>query len=413
MASVTTPDAAAANAPEGQAPSAIEVLAWLGQGKRLIAKLTIGATLVALGVAFLLPPIFTARTTLMPPGSQQQSGSAAALAALGQLGGASQKTPDELYVALLKSDSVITELDTEFKLRDRYEVKSFIELRQALRLVVRVTSDKKSGVITVEVEDEAPAFAAELANAHVKALTRLLSRLAVGEAKQRRIFFEEQLKENKENLIEAEQNFRKLQESSGLIVLDKQAEAMIGSASALRAQIAAREVQMKVLRTGATEQNPEVMRLSSELRALRSELARIEVSAGGAAAPGGHPSLTEMPVGKIPEASVDFVRARRELKLQETLLEGMVRQFELAKLEEAKEGPLLQQIDPAVPPDLKSKPSRLLIVAAGVFLGLLVSSAWVLGRGWIRRQRTQGPQAWTAVSEAWRWKTNDHHRVAG
>lgn len=403
MATVIPSSGPEDNDAETNGPGAVEVLAWLGQGKRLIAKLTVVATLVAVGVAFLIPPVFTARTSLLLPGAQQQSGSAAALAALGQLGGASQKTPDELYVALLKSDSVITELDTEFKLRDRYKAKSFVKLRRAVLSVVRVTSDKKSGVITVEVDDQDPAFAAQLANAHVKALTRMLSRLAVGEAKQRRIFYEEQLKETKENLIEAEQNFRKLQESSGVIVLDKQAEAMIGSASTLRAQIAAREVQMKVLRTGATEQNPEVMRLSSELRALRGELARIE-SSGATAVPGAHASLTEMPVGKIPEAAVDFVRARRELKLQETLLEGMVRQFELAKLEEAKEGPLLQQIDLAVPPDLKSKPSRLLIVVAGGLLGLLASSAWVLGSGLIRHQKTQGPQAWRELREAWRWK---------
>lgn len=389
---------------DAQGTTAMELLSWLGEGKRLIVAVTMATTLVALAVAFLSSPIFTARTTLLPPGNQQASGSAAALAALGSLGGSlTQKTPDELYVALLKSESLITELDQTLDLRERYKAKSVPRLRQMMLGVVRVTSDKKSGVITIEVEDKDPVFASKLANEHVKALTRLLGRLALGEAKQRRVFFEEQLRETKENLIKAEQSFRQLQESSGLIVLDKQAESMIASAAGLRAQIAAREVQMKVLRTGATEKNPEVIRLSSELNALRAELARIELNTGGLAATGGRPSLTELPVDKIPEAALDFVRAKRELKLQETLLESMVRQYELARMDEAKEGPLLQQIDPAFPPDQKSKPSRLLILVAGVLWGLIGSSIWVIGRALIRQQKSQGPEAWHALKEAWRW----------
>ena len=128
-----------------------------------------------------------------------------------------------------------------------------------------------------------------------------------------------------------------------------------------------------MLRTSATEQNPMVMRLNSELRALRSELARMESAQGGV--PG---SAVDMPIGKLPEAAVDYVRARRELKLQETLLEAMVRQYEIAKLDEAKEGPALQQVDIALPPDCKSKPSRRLIVMASALLGAAADVA--LGR---------------------------------
>ena len=154
-----------------------------------------------------------------------------------------------------------------------------------------------------------------------------------------------------------------------MIVLDKQAEALIGGAAQVRAQITEREVQLKVLRTSATEQNPDVMRLNSELRALRAELARMESTQAG-----GNASAVEMPVGRIPAAAIDYVRARRELKLQETLLEGMVRQYEIAKLDEAKEGPILQQVDVALPPDRKSKPSRALIVIVATVLALLAST---------------------------------------
>jgi uncharacterized protein involved in exopolysaccharide biosynthesis len=158
-------------------------------------------------------------------------------------------------------------------------------------------------------------------------------------------------------------------------------------------------VQLKVLRTSATEQNPDVMRLNSELRALHAELTRMESTQGGAAG-----SAVDMPVGRIPEAALEYIRARRELKLQETLLESMVRQFEIAKLDEAKEGPGLQQVDVAVAPDHKSKPSRALIVLAGTLLGFLAASAWVvIGRygALARAVRPESDAAWKRMVGAW------------
>ena len=383
----------------------LDLLTWLGEAKRMIFGVTLLAALGALAVAFMLTPVFTARTTLLPPGSQQQSGSAAALAALGALGGLAggglaAKTPDELYVALLKSDSVQRALAERFKLGERYEAKTYEALRKVLPKYIRVSSDKKTGIISVEVDDEEPKFAADLANAHASEITKVLGRLAVSEAQVRRLFFEQQLKETKEHLIKAEQDLRSVQEKSGVIVHDKQAEAMIAGAAMVRAQIAEREVQLKVLRTSATEQNPDVMRLMSELGGLRGELARMESSRGGAAG-----STVDMPVGKIPAAAIDYVRARRELKLQETLLESMIRQYEIAKLDEAKEGPVLQQVDVALPPDYKSKPSRALIVIAAALLAFLATCVVAVWRGYSALSSELDPQrqlAWAAMTQAWR-----------
>ena len=392
---------------EGPSISLTEALTWVGEGKRLIAGVTLLAAVVAIGVGLLLPKTFTARATMLAPGSQQQSGSAAALAALGSLGGlvggAAGKSPDELYVALLKSDSVQRALAERFELQARYDVPSYEALRKALPTYIRVASDKKSGLITVEVDDKEPKFAADLANAHVGETTKVLSRLAVSEAQVRRIFFEHQLKDTKENLIKAEQDLRRVQEKSGVIVLDKQAEALIAGAAQVRALIAEREVQLKVMRTSATEQNPVVMRMNSELRALRSELARMESSQGGNAG-----SAVDMPVGKLPGAAIDYVRARRELKLQEALLESMIRQFEAAKLDEAKEGATLQQVDIALPPDHKSKPSVALMAIASSLLALLATTAWVFMRRymlWSRKQNPEQAEARAAMAKAWRWRS--------
>ena len=381
-----------------------DLLTWIGEGKRLIAVVTVVAAIAALVHALRAPFIFTARTTLLAPNSQQ-AGSSAALAALGSLGGLAgglvSKSPDELYVALLKGDSVQRALIDRFNLKEHYKVETYETLRKVLPSYVRVAADKKSGLITVEVDDESPKFAADLANAHADEITKVLGRLAVSEAQLRRAFFENQLKETKENLVRAEQALQATQEKSGMIVLDKQAEALIGGAAQLRAQITEREVQLKVLRTSATDQNPDVMRLGSELRALRTELARMESSQGA----GSTTSAVEMPVGQIPSASIDYVRARRELKLQETLLEGMVRQYWIAKLDEAKEGPALQQVDVALPPDRKSKPARALIVIVATVLALLASTAFVVLRrykAFVREYDPTSATAWARLSEAWR-----------
>ena len=381
-----------------------DLLTWIGEGKRLIAVVTVVAALASLVSALRAPFIFTARTTLLAPNSQQGGGSAA-LAALGSLGGLAgglaSRSPDELYVALLKGDSVQRALIDRFNLKEHYKVETYETLRKVLPSYLRVAADKKSGLITVEVDDESPKFAADLANAHADEITKVLGRLAVSEAQLRRAFFENQLKETKENLVRAEQALQATQEKSGMIVLDKQAEALIGGAAQLRAQITEREVQLKVLRTSATDQNPDVMRLGSELRALRTELARMESSQGA----GSTTSAVEMPVGQIPSASIDYVRARRELKLQETLLEGMVRQYWIAKLDEAKEGPALQQVDVALPPDRKSKPSRALIVIVATVLALLASTAFVVLRrykAFVREYDPTSATAWARLSEAWR-----------
>jgi len=389
---------------EAPAVSLTEVLTWLGESKRQIAAVTATIAIAALVVALLLPPIYTARASFLAPGSQQQSGSAAALAALGSLGGLAgglaAKTPDDLYVALLKSDSVLRGLDAKFDLKKHYDVDTHEALRRVVPGFIRVSADKKSGVISVEVDDKDKNFAADVANAHEAEVTKLLGRLAVSEAQLRRVFFEKQLQDTKENLVKAEQALRGVQEKSGVIVLDKQAEALITNAALLRAQIAEREVQLKVLRTSSTEQNPAVIRLNSELHALRTELSRMESAQGGS--PG---SAVDMPVGKLPEAAVDYVRARRELKLQETLLEGMVRQYEIAKLDEAKEGPTLQQVDIAQPPDHKSKPSRALIVLVSALVALLAASAAVVVRRYFALRRARDPiasAAWRGLVRAWR-----------
>lgn len=394
---------------EGPAVGLLDLLTWLGEGKRIIAAATGLAIVASLAYALTRDLIFTARTTLLPPGAQQQSSSAAALAALGSLGGLAggiaAKTPDELYVNLLKSDSVQRALVTRFDLYKRYKVESYEVMRLTLPRYVRVSSDKKSGVITLEVDDRDPKFAAELANAYPVELAKVLGRLAVSEAQQRRLFFDQQLKDTKDNLVKAEQALLKVQEKSGMVVLDQQAEAIIKAVAELKTKIIEREVRLKVMRTTTTAQNPDVQLLTSELAALRGELARMESSVPANAKAASGPGGIDIPIGKLPAAAVDYVRAAREVKFQETMLASMLRQYEAAKLDEAKEGPVLQQVDVAQPPDRKSKPSRALIVLGATLAALLLSSLFVIARRYralIREQNPEAAQAWDRLAAAWR-----------
>ena len=384
---------------------ALDLLTWMGDAKlKILASVLFAAALSVVG-ALLMPNIYTARTTLLPPSANQPTAGATSLGALGSLGGIvgfpSVKTAEELYVSILRSASVVRPLVDRFDLRTKFKTESYDDSSRALAGVVRVSADRKSGVITVEVDDEDPKFAATLANSHVDELVKVLGRLAVSEAQQRRQFFANQLEAANAGLLKAEQGLKEVQQASGLIVLDKQAEALIASAAQLRGQIAEKEVQLKVLRTAATDQNPEAIRLLSELRGLRAELQRLESNSNRQGSRG----PTDLAVRGIPDAASDYVRALREVKYQEAVFQSMLRQLEIARLDEAREGSTVQQIDIAVAPDRKSKPRRSVIVLITMLLAFLLSTTWILVRRYVHEVIQSDPQASLAMQHllrAWR-----------
>ena len=391
------------SADEGPVVSLVEVLTWLGERKLRVCSAALTGALLATALAFWLPDSYTSRATMLPP--QQQGGSggaAAAVAALGALGGLAAslntKSPDELYVTLLTSDSLVRALDTRFKLRDRYGAEGFVRLKLSMADSVKVTPEKKAGVISIEVKDPDPDFAAQLANAHVEELSKILDRLAITEAQQRRDFYQKQLQATKDNLVKADLDFQKLQEQSGMLIIDKQAETLLSTIARVRAQIVEREVQMRVMLGTATPQNPDVLRLQAEIAAMRTELKRMENAQDSTG------DSVGTPAGKFPSVAGDYVRARREIKFQETLLESLLKQYELAKIDVAKESPAIQLIDPAHPPDRTSGPKRGLIIAGGLLLGLALGAAWVVARRYIELAASASPDAstsWAALRRAW------------
>jgi hypothetical protein len=374
--------------------SLLDLATALGEEKATLFAIPFITTVVAVVVSLLMTPIFTAKTVVMPP-QQQQSGAAAALASLGGLAGLAGaaggiKSPDEMYVALLGSDSLQNRLITDLKLQERYEAKTLTETRAELKTQVRFSADKKSGLLNIEADDKDPAFAAELANRHVVELRTMLGRLAVTEAQQRRVFYEQQIQQTQDKLALVEVAFRAAKEKSGMQVTTVLAETGVRASAELRGQIAAREVQLQAMSRFATAQNPDTQRIASELAALRAQLNKTEQGSG------------ESKVAASP-LHQEAVKSYRDVKVQEAMLEVLIRQYELARVDEAKEGPLIQQVDVAVAPERKSKPKRAIMVLVAAFAGLFLGVLVAFVRRALKKAQSDPASAgqWLALKKAW------------
>ena len=332
-------------------------------------KLRIAIFLVFLGApigwasSFLMPVQYTAKTVFIPP-QQGQSGAAAAIASLGALSGLAGnlggiKTAADQYVSLLMSANVTDRLIERFGLRKAYGVNTQGEARLKLEQRVKVALGRKDGLITIEVTDTNPQRAAEIANGHVAELRRLSSVLALTEAQQRRAFFETELKRARDALSASQARLQASGFSASVIKTEPRVAAE--NYARLKAEATAAEVRLRTLSSGLSEDAPEVRAQRAQLAALSTELRRLEQAAGG-------------------ESDSEYLSVFREFKYQETLFDLLARQFELARLDEAREAAMIQVVDVATPPEIKSSPRRLLFAAGGLVVAILLSMALVLAR---------------------------------
>jgi capsule polysaccharide export protein KpsE/RkpR len=291
-----------------------------------------------------------------------QLGSMGGMAALagGSLG---LKNPNDQYVGMMRSRTVEDAMVQQFGLMQEYKKRYLSDARKTFEDRSTVNGSGKDGLIHISVEDSDPDRAAKLANGYVEQFRDQSQNLAITEAAQRRVFFEHELEKAKNNLANAEEALKQTEQSTGVIALDSQARALIETAATLRAQISAREVEIEGMQTYATGENAQLVQAQRELDGLRAQLAKL----GGSEA--GDNSEIMVPKGRVPEAGLEYVRKLRDVKYNETIFEILARQFEMAKLDEAKEGALIQVVDPAVRPDRKSSPKRALIVILATFCG--------------------------------------------
>jgi uncharacterized protein involved in exopolysaccharide biosynthesis len=343
--------------------SILDLLVVAAENLRLLIFGPLLAGLIALGYAYTITPTFTARTSFLPP-EKQQSVATAALAQLGPLAGAAAlasglKNPADQFVSLLKSVTVADSLIDRFKLMELYETAFRQNARKALGGNTKISAGK-DGLIVVVVDDISPQRAADIANAYVSELQSLMGRLALTEAQKRRVFFEDQLERTKTRLTAAEQALGAIGISASAI--NAEPEAAVAAVARLQAQVTAQEVRLAAMRSYLTESAPQFQQAQIELRALRAQL-------GKSAA--GNPTAT---------SAGGYIEKYRDFKYQETLFKLFVQQFELAKIDEAREGAVIQVVDVAFPPEHKSKPSKAKIAVLTTLATGLLLLMWVFVR---------------------------------
>jgi tyrosine-protein kinase Etk/Wzc len=356
----------------------LDLLLILAARKRLILlSSAIGLLVFGLCVYFVVRPMYTGVAVIMPPQQQQSSASAlmgqfGALASMSGIGSSlGLKNPNDLYIGILQSQTVADSLVRQFGLMQLYHQKLLSRTRAVLANRSKFVSGKDN-LIKISVEDHDPHRAADMANAYVSELYSLNNRLAFTEASQRRFFFEQQLAQEKDRLADAEVALKKTQEATGVIAPSGQTQTIIRQIAELKAQITSREVQLDALRMSSTEQNPDVVRLTAELASLRQQERDLENG------PGKHvPGDISISAANVPGVGLEYIRKERDVKYHQLLFDLLARQYEAARIDEAKSVPVIQVVDRASVPDRKSGPFRALWTLLGGFLGFVLSCAWV------------------------------------
>ena len=363
----------------------LDVLLILAEGKRRIIFSTLAAFVIGLLLTLTLKPTYTAIALIMPPQAPQSSLSSlmGQLGSLSALSGAGNilKNPADLYVGILESQTIADRAITAFHLQDQWHTKTLWESRKRLAGQVQIEA-AKNGLIQITAKDGKPQQASDLANFFVDALGKANSTLAISEAAQRRLFFDQEVAQEKGALAAAEDDLRLTQQKTGFLNVSGQAEQAIRSVAQVRAEIASKQVELQGLLAYDAEENPSVIRLREEIAAEQRQLATLENNQQRLA-----PGDTQIAANQVPSGSLEYLRKLREVKFHEALYEALSRQYQAARIDEAKSAPIIQVIDRAVPPDHKSGPPRALITIAITVFGFLGTCAWLFLKAWIRRAR--------------------------
>ena len=364
-----------------------KVLTVLLRRRVFILAISLGMAGLLFCISLLLPNTFKATALVMPPDhsssaaiSMLGAGSSSAIPS-GALAALNMKNPSDLYVALMLSPSVEDAVIDRFDLTTLYRQKHRSLVHTKLESNTQILADGKSGIISVSVTDKDPQRAANLANGIVQAFEKFSSQLAITDAARRRLFFERRVAETKENLTRAEDTLKATSSKTGVLEPEGNARAMIGFDSQLRAEIATKTVELQSMKVYLSDDNPQVQVADRELQALRRQADALDAKSGSAYSKTGESS-----------ASLDYMRALRAVKSDETLYELLLKNLEIAQLDEARDGNVIQIVSAATPPDLKSGPHRSFFLVGGLLLGLLGSSIWVLlewTKNWIASTESQ------------------------
>ncbi len=359
--------------------------------RRFLWRLTSRTLVITTIVVFLLPKTWKSTARLMPP--DQNSGGLSVMAAmaakmpesLAGVGGVGDlfgmKTSGALFVGILRSRTVQDRLIDKFDLRRVYREKTYVDARKVLEERTEIAEDRKNGIITVTVSDRDPTRARNICAGYIAELDRLVAQLSTSSARRERAFLEERLKAVKTDLDQAQKQLSEFSSKHATIDISVQGKAMVEAAALLQGQLIAAESEQRGLQTIYTANNFRVRAAEARVAELRRQLDKLAGQAPSSSAPAGaqqqdlsnYPSIRQLPI-----LGITYVDLYRNTKMQETVYETLTRQYELAKVEEAKEIPTVRVLDVPAVPEKKASPKRLQLMFLGTAL------AFILGLGWIR-----------------------------
>ncbi len=379
----------------------LDLLLVLARSWKLIIGVCAATFILACLYSLTLPNIFTASARIMPP-QQEKGGLSSMISGMGGLaslaGISAGASSAEVYVGMVNSRTIADTIIERFDLMNRFEWETRSGAYKGLNEKISASVDKNNGFITISVDDEDPQFAADVANALVEELRKLNQQINLNTAGRERVFLEERLELVMADMTAAEDALREFQEKNKAIRIDAQASAVIDSIARLKGEIASKEVELGVLLTTHTEQNPRVRALREGIEQLNLQLRRLQ----DAVPDDGNVQDIFISTADVPDLGLRYARLLRDFKIQETIFELISKQYEMAKISEAKESLVLQVLDEAYPPDLKSKPKRALMVLVATFAVGFMTVLFAFIREFGRNLEGEDRQRWEQIKESFR-----------
>ena len=368
-------------------------IARLWERRKLLGKLAAYGTLIALIIAFLIPSRFASTARLMPPDPPAGQGMAMLAGIVGKMGATigslgsdllGMTTSADLFAGVLQSRTVQNDLIAKFDLRHVYGERRWIDARKELSRRTDISIDRKSGILTIQVTDHDPKRAAALAQEYVAQLNKVVTLLNTSSAHREREFLEDRLGQVKTELEAAEKDFSQFASKNAAIDIKEQGKAMVEAAAILEGQFIAAQTELQGLRQIYTDQNIRVRATQARVDELRRQIAKMggkaELDTASSKDGEPYPSIRQLPLLGVPYADL-----YRRTKVEETVFETLTQQYEIAKVQEAKEVPSVKVLDPPEIPEKKVFPPRILLACLGGVLAMVIGAGWIVGSdGWER-----------------------------
>jgi len=383
----------------------LDILEVIAKRWKMIVAVTMAVFVLSIIYSSQLPKIYSSTAMILPPQqnqgmmgrlSQMIGGDLSGLVAGNMLGAG---TMSKQCVSILESDRIKGAIIDRFKLMQEFKIKTRYSMYKKMNSIV-VVHAKKDGIISITAESKDPERAAAIANAYVDELDKVTVKFSTSDAGRNKVFLEDRLVKAKVDLAKAEDALKAYQTKNKAIDIMEQAKATIEGVAQLRSQLAIQEVQLAALRAYLTDDNDAIKTAKASIASLTAQIARLEGKGSGSSTPS---------VGSLPALGQEYFRLMREFKIQETLVEFLTKQYEMAKLTEANDIANIQVIQKAEVPDRKAKPKRSIIVFASTFVAGLVAVFYAFIREAGERMPEEDREKWNRIKRLFSLRTLRRH----